>query len=40
VFKEWQKVMKKNAEAMLDNRELTGFIVPFIDKREVHFRHG
>jgi phosphatidylserine/phosphatidylglycerophosphate/cardiolipin synthase-like enzyme len=42
-FDHWQKLMQINKIAMkkgMNGEPLTGFLVPFEDKREVHFRHG
>ena len=39
-FDDWQKVMQSNKSAMLGNGESTGFLVPFEDGREVHYRLG
>jgi len=41
-FKDWQKVMKNNQEAIEGGQRapITGHIIPFKDKRQINFRHG
>ena len=41
-FESWQDVMKDNLKAVEGGQRapITGHIIPFIDKRQINFRHG
>jgi len=39
-FRSWQDALAANKKALRDHEPIGGFVVPFEDGREVHFRHA